>query len=384
LFLQILLLVNIFCLAKFVKSYGVTEHRVDYIRTVDGHEYDYHYHDGTAPRFEKSKLLYLQQQHQRQQELLLGKRPYKQPSSNKYFGAGFEQLLTHRKFTPAGTPSTYSSFKQQNSIPIFESHEKVGIRTYPNHAEDDSSDYDDHNDRRRPAHSSLTKNFIHHSSGSNRRPAVHQYNRFESPPSESVSETESESQEYIKAPAASAKPFTSHSSSAGGINNNFPLNIPNVYYIPSGYTYFNSHTSPPKDKLAQILYLSPTPAPTTRRPYVAPSLTSTTPYNKFFTQKRPTKVPRRPYIAPILTTTRRPYVAPSVTKPTPVSRGTTAKPAQSGSQNPKHQQLFNGASRFRYTTSKPVQTTSEKSKPSDKYEPEFDIDIRIDLSPDSS
>ncbi|XP_058452603.1 uncharacterized protein LOC131431110 [Malaya genurostris] len=374
----VLLLINIFCLAKFVKSYGVVEHRVDHYKSTNGHEYDYHYRDRAAPRFDKNKLNYPHhhQQQQQQQQLLQQslltkeKRPFKFPYGNKYFATGFEQILTHPKY-PAAIAPTYSStsFKQQNSIPVYESHEKI-IRSFTNA---DESDYDEILDKRRSGINSLTKNTLYSTTNYHRVPQPHRYNSYDA-----LSESESESEEAPIAPTKSS--FASHSPLPGGLK--FPASF---HYIPSGYTYFNTHTIPQSEHHSQALYVDPSETPTTtRRPYIAPSLTSTTSSPKFNLPRRPTKpsLLRRPYLAPALTTTKRPYVAPQVTRTTPavpVPERSTKRPTTDRSQN----SIYNGASRFRYTTSRTTTSTSAKTKPSDLYEPEFDIDIRIDLSPDS-
>ncbi|XP_058813238.1 uncharacterized protein LOC131677429 [Topomyia yanbarensis] len=357
----VLLLINIFCLAKFVKSYGVAEHRIDYFKSSNGHEYDYHYQDGTAPRFDKNKFHLNQQQ---LPQLIKDKRPFKLPYIHKYFATGYEQVLTHQKQSP-----TNPSFKQQNSFPIFESHEKI-LRSY---ADADDSDYDEDLSKQRPGAHSLTKNTLYNTANYHRT-SPHRYNGYDT-----SHRSESESEESINVPVSPTKsPFASHLPLPGG-----------YHYIPSGYTYFHTHTLPQPDNPSQLFYFGSTEASTTtRRPYVAPSLTSTTPTpSKYFVHQRPTRpsLLRRPYLAPSLTTTKRPYVAPLVTRTTPTPPTSSKRPTGNRLQNQSQNQLFNGASRFRYTASKTATTsTSEKPKPSDLYEPEFDIDIRIDLSPDSS
>nr|XP_029715908.1 uncharacterized protein LOC109623085 [Aedes albopictus] len=414
----VLLLVNIFCLAKFVKSYGVTEHRVDYIKTVDGHEYDYHYHDGSAPRFEKSKLHHLQQpqqhqrfhnfnNHQQQQQVLRSKRPYKQPFKQPYFNKFFtsgnqEHSFAHNEFQAAAAAApSYSSissssstnFKQQNSIPIFESHEKIR-HSFIDHNDDDddgktsTSNFDYETERpikRRPITkpkpstkpSSIIDTSLHGFHTQNNGHRVNQYHGYD------------DSSESVE---ALAKPLTGSSHSSAPFhflsNNSSPTNIPGFHYISGGYSYFSSHPVPKKKKLQPIVVEStfdddsddePVIATTTRRPYVAPTLTTTpTPPAKYHAQQRPTKAPvqRRPYIAPALTTTKQPYVAPSVLQST--GKVTDASLLAFGQ---------NGASRFRYTNrdKAAASTTGKKSeKQSDLYEPEFDIDIRIDLSSDAA
>lgn len=175
-------------------------------------------------------------------------------------------------------------------------------------------------------------------------------------------------------------------------NNSAPTNIPGFHYIAGGYSYFSSHPVPKKRKqptLDEDSYdekplVETMIATSTRRPYVAPTLTTTsTPPSRYQPQQRPTKSPvqRRPYIAPSLTTTKQPYVAPSVLQ----AQGKVKNASLlSFAQNPI---VVNGASRFRYTNSKATaaSTSAKKSeKQSELYEPEFDIDIRIDLSSDSA
>ncbi|XP_065072444.1 uncharacterized protein LOC135696842 [Ochlerotatus camptorhynchus] len=414
----VLLLVNIFCLAKFVKSYGVTEHRVDYIKTADGHEYDYHYHDGSAPRFEKTKFHHLQplqQQHQHQQQQqqlqrnhnlnqhqqpLISKRPYKQPFKQPYFNKYFatevhEQTHPNNEFQAAPSSYSNSAFKQQNSIPIFESHEKVRHSYVDNEDDDDddnkhnsSSDYDEERHaKRRPAipTSTLTKTkpiFGTFSPIQRLQPVnghrAHKYNSYES---------SSESDETPVRPSTGS----SHSSPQFHFlaNGSSPLNVPGFHFISGGYSYFSSHPSSSKQRpqpaLVEKPYADDLITTTTRRPYVAPTLTTSTPASKLYIQPRPTKSShqRRPYIAPALTTTKRPYVAPSVLQST--SKITDPSFLALGQQPA----IVNGASRFRYTqpNSKTTTTTNSNAKKSEKqselYEPEFDIDIRIDLSSDS-
>lgn len=394
----VLLLVNIFCLAKFVKSYGVSEHRVDYFKTVDGHEYNYHYHDGLAPRFEKSKLL------QPQQQLLLRtKRPqtYKQPYHNKFFATGSEPIFNihhvqrqpqrHRQPTlsvsevpPVPLPTysslvSSSSFQQQNSIPTFESHEKIR-HSYVDDEEDTEEGIDSDYEIKKQLPVTMAKlasknafvgnaGSLHGLQAANRHRLSaqtqfnNQYNSYEQSGSSSASSEESNQ---------ASPSTTSHLKGNKYLTNeSAPVHLPGFHFISSGYTYFNSH--PQKQKLAAIP-VEP-PAIDVRKPYVAPTLTTPPPTSKYVFRHQPSttkaSVPRRPYIAPSLTTTKRPYVAPSVD-------ASTKAPSDAFLLLSQNQ---NGASRFRYTTSKTVPTASKQQ--SELYEPEFDIDIRIDLSSDS-
>ncbi|XP_039446873.1 dendritic arbor reduction protein 1-like [Culex pipiens pallens] len=407
----VLLLVSIFCLAKFVKSYGVSEHRVDYFKTVDGHEYNYHYHDGLAPRFEKSKLL------QPQQQLLLRtKRPqtYKQPYHNKYFAnePAFASNFQHRQQqiqqlqqqqqrhhavvsdVPAPTYASLvssSSFQQQNSIPTFESHEKIR-HSYVDEEEDSEEGVNSSYEIKKKLPVTMaklaSKNAFVGTAGSlhglqvanqHRLNAQAQHNNHYNSYDEQSSSSSGSSEETNQATPTVSSPVKN---SSGGFlsNESAPEHLPGFHYISSGYTYFNSH--PHKQKFAAIPVEPPTPA--IRKPYVAPTLTTPapSPSKYLFQNHRPApagttskpSVPRRPYIAPALTTTKRPYVAPSVD-----TAAVTSKPPSDAFLLLSPQQ--NGASRFRYTTAKTASTASKQQ--SELYEPEFDIDIRIDLSSDS-
>ncbi|XP_062560426.1 uncharacterized protein LOC134224836 [Armigeres subalbatus] len=414
----VLLLVNIFCLAKFVKSYGVTEHRVDYIKAVDGHEYDYHYHDGSAPRFEKSKLHYLQQQEQRQQQhqrnhnlnqqqqlFLITKRPYKQPFKQPYFNKYFSTPIRDHNYvnnefqaaaaaSPSYTSSISSShYKQQNSIPIFESHEKVRNSFLDDDDDEEKTNVShfDHEEerpaKRRPVSKPNTLTRPNSIIGANLLGLQSHNNDFRNNRYHSYDDS-SESGEILPKPSA-APTLPSHPYNFL-TNSSAPVNFPGFHFISGGYTYFSSHPLPKKKQQPILIDTQFVETPlvhttTTRRPYVAPTLTPPPP-PQYFQQRPTTKAPlqRRPYIAPSLTTTKRPYVAPSVLRST---TKTTDASLLAFAQNPI---AVNGASRFRYTNNKATTTkatASSSAKKSEKhselYEPEFDIDIRIDLSSDS-
>ncbi|XP_055618801.1 uncharacterized protein LOC129763588 [Toxorhynchites rutilus septentrionalis] len=362
----LLLLVSIFCLAKFVKSYDVPEHRVDYIKLVDGHEYDYHYHDGgPAPRLGKSKSHHPHSHHSHRQQQSKRKSPSKQPYyHNKYFVTGYELIHTN-DFQPTAAP-IYSSFKQQNSLPTFESHEKLRRPFVEDH------DYHDEDSKWLPMGTLLPKSVfpgpVRTSHGA-QLPAL-KHTNIVSHGSYEPSSRVNEAASFVSTiPTQQTTPTIRHQPVGTSFltNDTVPSNTPGFHYIAGGYTYFNSHPSNQAQKIIKEAYLNRpvgTYYSTTRKPYVAPSLTTPSPA----TAQQPVKYspPRRPYIAPAQTTTIRPYVAPSVSQ----STGQSQALSQTGT---------NGANRIRYTTTK----AAEDTKSGDLYEPEFDIDIRIDVSPDS-
>lgn len=289
-----------------------------------------------------------------------------------------------------------SSFQQQNSIPTFESHEKIR-HSYVDEAEEDSeesvnSSYEIKKKLPLTMAKLTSKNAFVGTAGSlhglqvanqHRLNAQAQHNNHYNSYDEQSSSSSGSSEETNQTTPTLTSPVKS--TSDGFLSNeSAPEHLPGFHYISSGYTYFNSH--PHKQKFAAIPVEAP--APTIRKPYVAPTLTtpSPTPSKYLFQNHRPApagttskpSVSRRPYIAPSLTTTKRPYVAPSV------DTAATSKPPSDAflllSQNHAQQ---NGASRFRYTTAKTVSTATKQQQQSELYEPEFDIDIRIDLSSDS-
>lgn len=322
------------------------------------------YHDaGPAPRLGKSKSHHHHNHHSHHQQQSQSKRksPQKQPYyHNKYFVTGYELIHTN-DFHPTAAP-IYSSFKQQNSLPILETHEKLQ-RPFV-----EDLDYHDESSKWKPMSPLLTKSVFPGQQIVNlKHTNIVSHDSYE--PSSRVNEAAS----LIAAIPTQQTPTIRHQPFVSSVltNDTVPVSTPGFHYISGGYSYFNSHPSYQAQKIIKEAYLNrPITYSTTKKPYVAPSLTTPSPG----TAPQPVKYspPRRPYIAPAQTTTIRPYVAPSVTQTTNTGSGQ----AQALNQN---QAGTTGANRFRYTTTK----AAENEKSGDLYEPEFDIDIRIDVSPDS-
>ncbi|XP_052890759.1 mucin-5AC-like [Anopheles moucheti] len=315
-----------------VASYNVAEHRLDYIKLGEGREYNYHYNDGVSSGYDKRKFY---------------KRPqaFKQPYTLKNFPSPVEQIATNEFQTHP--QQTYLS--QESLLPVYESHEKT-IQYVP---VDYSSSKSTASQRESPY--TLTQSVGPASYTGSLAERVIQMIQLHHPPS---------------AKNVSAGTATSGSIGSGSGTSTVQFQTPSVQYHqhPGSYQYFNAHPAPSQYELVRPISNFPPP-----RPYLAPTLTTTkAPYVAPFLQ-RTTTTSTTTTTTTVAPPTRRPYVAPGVT----------------------NDPLLNSvslANQLKYTTSsrpaaanRPVATGSNGSgNPLKPYEPEFDIDIRIDLRDDSA
>ncbi|XP_050087469.1 uncharacterized protein LOC126572301 [Anopheles aquasalis] len=346
--------------ATLVGAYNVAEHRLDYIKLGEGREYNYHYNDGVSSGFDKRKYY---------------KRPpvfSKQPYSLKNFPSPVEQIVTNEF---QSHPETQTYVRQESLLPVFESHEKSvqyvpldfhSSKTIPTAAGVQQQQHQQHHYSSSP--SSSSSSFGHQNHGpsftSNLAERVIQMIHLQHPSSAkngtAGSPVTSTSSVHFQAPGQSQQ-YT-HSGQH-----------------PGSYQYFNAHPAPASYELVRPISNFPPP-----RPYLAPSLTTT----------------KAPYLAPILlkstsTTTaatptvtvaparRPPYVAPAVRPNAPGSGTVTNDPLLSS---------VSLANQLKYTSSRPATPSSrpptsggnQQQQQKQPYEPEFDIDIRIDLRDDSA
>ncbi|XP_055587413.1 uncharacterized protein LOC129739898 [Uranotaenia lowii] len=453
----VLLLVSTFCLAKFVKSYGVSEHRVDFIKTVNGHEYNYHYHDGSAPRFEKHikrshrqptpaaplpifqhPALVLPQQ-SKQPQLLVKPvatnrpSPYKQPYHSKFFlsSANHEQIYANEFDALPGGNGIYSS--SDNKLhSIHGNQPKNPMRAIVVPDDDDDDDYEDEDETpvRRPEvrlGSPKTNTGFYSTPNSLQNLQIgHKFQHVKIPV---------QTHQNIKSVSGSDE--SNYVPRAGSFFSNVsnPATLPGFHYIAGGFSYYNRHLSPKKEKPSETSsyvtpdflttrkpftttesyqrpdflkvykpYVTPdflttrkptipTLFPTTARPPTSPTSPATpAPPSKYFIQQRPTKhpvPPPRPYLAPELTTTVRSYVAPTILQEQKQQLKLHEQALNAQRTRPQSGDALsrvtaaNGASRFRYLAPA-SESTPVAQKQSELYEPEFDIDIRIDLSSDAA
>ncbi|XP_058120881.1 uncharacterized protein LOC131284998 [Anopheles ziemanni] len=319
------------CYRPLVQSYNVAEHRLDYIKLGEGREYNYHYNDGVSSGFDKRKFY---------------KRPqafnFKQPYTFKNFPSPVEQIATNE--FQSHVPEQASYVKQESLLPVYESHEK-SVHYVP-------VDYS------LPKATAATT-----SAGGHSQPRP-------SPPYSGNLAERVIQMIHLRHPS-SAHNVSGASGSTGSVVH-FPPTGTQYHHQqhPGSYQYFNAHPAPPSYELVRPINNFPPPRPylapaltTTKAPYVAPfllktstSTTTTTPVPAVAPGKRPGQAP----------TVRPPYVAPAVT----------------------NDPLLNSvslANQLKYTSTRPATSNGAAGANSQQpYEPEFDIDIRIDLRDDSA
>ncbi|ETN61499.1 hypothetical protein AND_006848 [Anopheles darlingi] len=350
---------------SLVEGYNVAEHRLDYIKLGEGREYNYHYNDGVSSGFDKRKFY---------------KRPpvfNKQPYSLKNFPSPVEQIVTNEF---QSHPETQTYIRQESLLPVFESHEK-SVQYIP---------LDFHSSKSSPATAAGAQQQQQYSSPSSSSSFGHQNHG----PSFTTNLAERVIQMIQLQHPSSAKNGTVGSPGSSTSSVHFQAPGQSQQYTHSGgqhpgsYQYFNAHPAPASYELVRPISNFPPP-----RPYIAPSLTTT----------------KAPYLAPILlkstSTTqatptvtvaparRPPYVAPTV-RPNAGSGSVTNDPLLSS---------VSLANQLKYTSSRPSTSSRPPSSGGNRnqqqqqqqqqqlqqqqkqpYEPEFDIDIRIDLRDDSA
>uniref|UniRef100_A0A182JUY6 Uncharacterized protein n=1 Tax=Anopheles christyi TaxID=43041 RepID=A0A182JUY6_9DIPT len=287
------------------------------------------YNDGVSSGYDKRKFY---------------KRPqaFKQPYTLKNFASPVEQIATNAFQTHP--QQTY--IMQQSLLPVYESHEKT-INYVP---AEYSSPKPAAAQRESPY--SLTQSTDPVSYTGSLAEGVIQMIQLHHTPS--VKNT------------SVATSIKSSSGSGTGSTSTVHYQAPGVQYNqhPGSYQYFNAHPAPTEYELVRPISNFPPP-----RPYIAPTLTTT----------------KAPYVAPFLqrtsTTTTTTTPAPPTRRPPYVAPGVTNDP------------LLNSvslANQLKYssrpsTSNRPTPTTKNGSgNPLQPYEPEFDIDIRIDLRDDSA
>uniref|UniRef100_A0A182MAN1 Uncharacterized protein n=1 Tax=Anopheles culicifacies TaxID=139723 RepID=A0A182MAN1_9DIPT len=316
-----------------VASYNVAEHRLDYIKLGEGREYNYHYNDGVSSGYDKRKF------HKRPQA-------FKQPYTLKNFPSPVEQIATNEFQTHS--QQTYMS--QESLLPVYESHEKT-VQYVP---VDYSSSKLPASHRELPY--TLTQSAGPVSYTGSLAERVIQMIQLHHPPSaKNVSN-------------AAATSGNSGSIGTGSGTSTVRFQAPSAQYHqhPGSYQYFNAHPAPSEYELVRPISNFPPP---------------------------------RPYLAPTLTTTRAPYVAPFLQKTSTTTTTTTTTPAPPTRRPPyvapgvTNDPLLNSvsfANQLKYTsTSRPAASNRPEApvsngNPLKPYEPEFDIDIRIDLRDDSA
>uniref|UniRef100_A0A182N9V7 Uncharacterized protein n=1 Tax=Anopheles dirus TaxID=7168 RepID=A0A182N9V7_9DIPT len=297
------------------------------------------YNDGVSSGYDKRKFY---------------KRPqaFKQPYTLKNFPSPVEQIATNEFQTHP--QQTY--VKQESLLPVYESHEKsvhyVPVDFSPSKPATVQSEY------------SLTHPTGSSSYTGSLAERVIQMIQLHHPPSaHNVSAT---------------GPGGSGSSGNGG-SSTVHYQAPGVQYLqhPGSYQYFNAHPAPAQYELVRPISNFPPP-----RPYIAPALTTT----------------KAPYIAPFLlrtttttttTTTPAPPVVPVPTR-SPNGQSATVRPpyVAPGVTNDPLLNSVSLANQLKYTGSgRPTAATGSTGSATNQrqpYEPEFDIDIRIDLRDDSA
>uniref|UniRef100_A0A182QII4 Uncharacterized protein n=1 Tax=Anopheles farauti TaxID=69004 RepID=A0A182QII4_9DIPT len=308
-----------------VASYNVAEHRLDYIKLGEGREYNYHYNDGVSSGYDKRKFY---------------KRPqaFKQPYTLKNFPSPVEQIATNEFQTHP--QQTY--VKQESLLPVYESHEKsvnyVPVSYSPSKSAAVQSEY------------SLTHPTSSSSYTGSLAERVIQMIQLHHPPSAHN--------------ASSTGPSNSGSSTASSTVHYQAPGIQYHHQHPGSYQYFNAHPAPAQYELVRPISNFPPP-----RPYLAPTLTTTkAPYVAPFLLRTTTTTTTTTTPAPPLTV-RPPYVAPGVTNDPLLNSVSLAN------------QLKYGTSTSGPTTGTGSNGSTNQKQP---YEPEFDIDIRIDLRDDSA
>uniref|UniRef100_A0A182J6M4 Uncharacterized protein n=1 Tax=Anopheles atroparvus TaxID=41427 RepID=A0A182J6M4_ANOAO len=314
-----------------VASYNVAEHRLDYIKLGEGREYNYHYNDGVSSGFDKRKFY---------------KRPqaFKQAYMFKNFPSPVEQIATN-EFQSHVVPEQASYVKQESLLPVYESHEK-SVHYVP-------VDFP----------SPKTTGAVTSARGSGE-------------PRPSPSYTGNLAERVIQMIHV-RHPTSAHNASGPGGSSGSVVHFPPTglqYHHhhqqhPGSYQYFNAHPAPASYELVRPISNFPPPRPylapaltTTKAPYVAPFLLKTTTTTTTTTPAPAVAPGKRPLQAP---TVRPPYVAPAVTTD-PLLNSVSL------------------ANQLKYTSSRPVAANAGGANPQQPYEPEFDIDIRIDLRDDSA
>uniref|UniRef100_A0A182PHX7 Uncharacterized protein n=1 Tax=Anopheles epiroticus TaxID=199890 RepID=A0A182PHX7_9DIPT len=320
-------------------SYNVAEHRLDYIKLGEGREYNYHYNDGVSSGYDKRKFY---------------KRPqaFKQPYAFKNFATPVEQIATNEFHTHP--QQTYMT--QESLLPVYESHEKTVSYVPAEFAPSKPAAV------QRESPYSLTQSTGPVSYTGTLAERVIQMIQLHHPPSVKNSSSV----------ATSSSSSSSSSSSIGtGGTSTIHYQAPGVQYSqhPGSYQYFNAHPAPAEYELVRPISNFPPP-----RPYLAPTLTTTkAPYVAPFLQRTSTTTTTTTTTTtPAPPTKRPPYVAPGVTKDPLLSSVSLA-----------NQLKYTSTSRP--ASNRPASTSSNgNGSPLQPYEPEFDIDIRIDLRDDSA
>ncbi|XP_049283495.1 mucin-5AC-like [Anopheles funestus] len=319
-----------------VASYNVAEHRLDYIKLGEGREYNYHYNDGVASGYDKRKFY---------------KRPqaFKQPYTLKNFPSPVEQIATNEFQTHP--QQTYIS--QESLMPVYESHEKTVQYVPVDYGTTKSTA-----SQRESQPYTLTQSGGPVSYTGSLAERVIQMIQLHHPPSaKNVS-------------VVGATSSSSSSSGSGTGSSTVHFQAPSVQYHqhPGSYQYFNAHPAPAEYELVRPISNFPPP-----RPYIAPALTTT----------------RAPYVAPFLQRTSTTTTTTTTTTPAPPTRRPYIAP---GVTNDPLLNSVSLANQLKYTSvsqqaaaNRPVTAGSNGSgNPLKPYEPEFDIDIRIDLRDDSA
>ncbi|XP_058056064.1 uncharacterized protein LOC131207467 [Anopheles bellator] len=325
--------------AAVAAAYNVAEHRLDYIKLGEGREYNYHYNDGVASGFDKRKF------YKRPQ--LFSKPPY----TLKSFPGPVEQIVTNEF---QAHPEQTSYVKQESLLPVYESHEK-SVRYIPldfgssrNQILGEFSLPVGH-----PTSPPLTSNLAHR---------VIQMIQLHHPSS---------------AKNATSGGLSSVSSVHFQVPGQAPSQASSSYHStqhPGSYQYFNAHPVPAYELVRPI---SSFPPP---RPYLAPALTTTrAPYLAPILHKSTTTTPAtpaaesKPVRRPPTSAPTRPYVAPGVTSDPLLSSVSLANRLK-----------YTSSQRPTSSSSRPLTPTTGGTRNQQPYEPEFDIDIRIDLRDDSA
>ncbi|XP_053674069.1 mucin-5AC-like [Anopheles nili] len=255
----------------------------------------------------------------------------KPPYTVKNFPSPVEQIATNEFQTQP--QRTY--VKQESLLPVYESHEK-SVRYVPVDFSPLKPTY------------SLTQPTGSASYGGNFAERVIQMIHLRHPPRAN--------QTTVGTVAGSS---SGSGSSENGITSTVHFQTPAFQYHqhPGGYQYFNAHPVPSAYELVRPISHFPPP---------------------------------RPYLAPALTTTKAPYLAPFLLKTSTTTTTTTTTPApvEAPTRRPTARPPYvaPGVTHGRPTTSpRPVPSGgSGGSNTQQPYEPEFDIDIRIDLRDDSA
>uniref|UniRef100_A0A182F908 Uncharacterized protein n=2 Tax=Anopheles albimanus TaxID=7167 RepID=A0A182F908_ANOAL len=351
--------------ASFAGAYNVAEHRLDYIKLGEGREYNYHYNDGVSSGFDKRKFY---------------KRPpvfTKQPYSLKNFPSPVEQIVTNEF---QSHPETQTYVRQENLLPVFESHEK-SVQYVP---------LDFHSTNSGPSAAGAQQQYSSSPSSSSSSSSSSSYGHQQNHgPSFTSNLAERVIQMIQLQHPSSAKNGTAGSSVTSTSSVHFKAPGQTAQYTHSGqhpgsYQYFNAHPAPASYELVRPISNFPPP-----RPYLAPSLTTTkAPYLAPILLKSTSTTPAPPTVA-VAPARRPPYVAPAVRPTAPASSGSVTNDPLLSS--------VSLANQLKYTSSRPSTSSrppsaggnrnpqqQQQQQQKQPYEPEFDIDIRIDLRDDSA